>query len=122
LWKLHGKLLTNKAKLWTSKDNWDLIGDETSVYIANFSTKNVLTVSDPGVEVTEDTMVPFKSSQMWAKGEPNEEGFYTLTSIDSGKVLTANSALSLTIEGKKIILSWTFQLQRLIILNGSSLF
>ena len=99
LWKLYGNLLINKAKLWTSKNNWDLIGDETSVCIANKATKNVLTISDPGAEVTEDTMVPFKSSQMWAKGEANKDGYFTLTSIDSGKVLTANSALSLTIEG-----------------------
>ena len=100
MWKLDSNLLISKAKLWTSKDDWDLIVDETSVCIQNKTTEKVLTITDSGGEVTEDTMVPFKSSQMWAKGEPNKDGYFTLTNIDSGKVLTTNSASSLTIEGK----------------------
>ena len=102
MWKLDSNLLINKARLWTSKDNWDLTVDETWVCIQNKSTEKVLTVSDSGVEVSEDNMVPF-TSQMWTKGEPNKDGYFTLTSIDSGKVLTANWALSLTIEGKNLV-------------------
>ena len=105
MWKLDSNSLMNKAKVWTSKDDWDLIENETSVCIQNKTTEKVLTITDSGEEVTEDTMVPFKSSQMWAKGEPNKDGYFTLTSIDSRQLLTANSALCLTIEGKNSICS-----------------
>ena len=116
MWKLDTNLLINKARLWTSKDNWDLMVDETWVCIQNKSTEKVLTISNSGAEVIEDTMVPFKSSQMWTKGEPNKDGYFTLTSIDSGKVLTANWALSLTIEGKNLVELWTSQIQNCVIL------
>ena len=120
MWKLDSNLLINKARLWTSKDNWDLTVDETWVCIQNKSTEKVLTVSDSGVEVSEDTMVPF-TSQMWTKGEPNKDGYFTLTSIDSGKVLTANWALSLTIEGKNLVELWKSQIQNHVILPSTNL-
>ena len=68
--------------------------------IQNKLTQKVLTITESGEEVTEETMVPFNSNQMWSKGAPNKDGYFTLTNKDSGKVLTANSASSLTIEGK----------------------
>ena len=68
--------------------------------IQNKLTQKVLTITESGEEVTEETMVPFNSNQMWSKGAPNKDGYFTLTNKDSGKVLTANSASGLTIEGK----------------------
>ena len=79
-----------------------MIVDETSVVIQNKLTEKVLTITESGEEVTEETMVPLNSNQMWAKGEPNKDGYFTLTNIDSGKVLTANSASSLTIVNRVI--------------------
>jgi len=96
LWMLNDTTFINKANVWQSDDEWKLLtindGTSTSTYIANLSNNTVL-----GIENFDDTVVAknfdqYKFEEAWIKGEPDNQGFFTLTNMKSRKILTAISA------------------------------
>ena len=60
--------------------------------------------------VIQEFLVEGKASQLWKKGEPDVEGYFTLQNSGEPKVLTAISESSLEIKGIRWILlsSWLF--------------
>ena len=101
---LNDTTFINKANVWQSDDEWKLLtindGTSTSVYIANLSNNTVL-----GIENFDDTVVAknfdqYKFEEAWIKGEPDNQGFFTLTNMKSRKILTAISAQILKVIGK----------------------
>ena len=63
-----------------------------------------------GKVIEEVKVVEVKAEQLWKKGEPDAEGYFTLQNIGEPKVLTAISESSLEIKGMRWILlsSWLF--------------
>ena len=96
---LNDTTLKNKANIWQSNDDWKLETINQSIYIENMSNHTVL-----GIEKT-DTVIAenfnrHKFGEAWIKGEPDNEGFFTLTNMKSRKLLTAISAQILKVMGK----------------------
>ena len=96
MWKLSGTTLVNRAHKWNSDDTWLLKPTEANnYYIENVSENKVLGIQDDQVD-----LVQASAKELWQMGEPNREGYFTLTSSSSGKALTAISANCLEIKGK----------------------
>ena len=71
------------------------------VYIENKLTNKFLVAVENSTTVTGKILAQNESKQMWKKGVPNHEGYFTLTLtyLASNKVLTATNATSLEIKG-----------------------
>ena len=80
-------------------DKWKFIESEKShsIYIENSSKEKVLEATKDGkviLEVKDED----KDEQLWKKGVPNNEGYFTLEN-ENGKVITAMSNGGLEIKG-----------------------
>ena len=99
LWKVDGSNLKNKAAVWISSDEYNIKPSKSKlVYIENNSTGKVMGVFHDG-KVIEEDFVEGKPRQLWRKGEPDDNGYFTLKTPGSKKVLTAVSASELHIKG-----------------------
>ena len=100
-WKLDDKMLKNKAGVWKSVDSWNFtIKDDDWFYIKNNSTTKVLGATSDG-KVIQEVFVEGKADQLWKKGEPDAEGYFTLQNYGEPKLLTAISESSLEIKGMR---------------------
>ena len=100
-WKLgNNKRLENEEGVWKSDDLWIFkIKRDDMIYIENTSKAKVLEATSDG-KVIQELLVEGKADQLWKKGEPNAEGYFTLRhSGKPWKVLTAISESSLEIKG-----------------------
>jgi hypothetical protein len=68
------------------------------IYIENTSNTRVLGATSDG-KVIQEFLVEGKANQLWKKGKPDDEGYYTLQNSGESKVLTAISERSLEIKG-----------------------
>ena len=96
---LNDTTLKNKANIWQSNDNWKLETINQSIYIENMSNHTVLGIAKTDIVIAED-LDQYKFGEAWIKGEPDNEGFFTLTNMKSRKLLTAISAKILKVMGK----------------------
>ena len=100
-------MLKNKAGLWKSDDSWTFITkDDNLIYIKNTSKTKVLAatrrfLNDDNVSL--EAGVAGKAEQLWRKGKPDAEGYFTLENSAVPKVLTAISESFLEIKGKIIL-------------------
>ena len=74
-------------------------GDD-KIYVENTSTAKVLGATSDG-KVVQEFLVEGKADQLWKKGEPDAEGYFTLQNSGEPKVLTAISESSLEIKGMR---------------------
>ena len=96
-------MLKNKKGAWKSDDNWKFKPQRPLnglLYIENTSKRKVL-VSTSDSKVIEEVKVEGKAEQLWKKGEPDTEGYFTLQNSGEPKVLTAISESSLEIIGMR---------------------
>ena len=77
---------------WVFKTKTDLI------YIENIVSKKVLATTNDGKVIPED-YEEGKAQQLWKKGEPNAEGYFTLENVKEAKIMTAISSSILKIKG-----------------------
>ena len=90
LWKLDGRMLENKKGLWKSgaKEKWKFTSEGDLIRIENiwkkkaFGTTNDILVKLENIEDNKD-------GQLWNKGEPNNDGYFTLENEKVSKFLTA---------------------------------
>ena len=100
-WKLEDNMLKNMAGLWKSVDSWTFkTKDDEVIYIENTSKAKVLGATSDG-KVIQEFLVEGKADQLWKKGEPDAEGYFTLQNSGEPKVLTAISESSLEIKGMR---------------------
>ena len=94
-------MLKDKTGLWKSVDSWTFKtkGDDL-IYIENTSKTKVLGLTSDD-KVIEEFLVEDKDDQIWIKGEPDAEGYFTLqnSDFDEPKVLTAISESDLEMKG-----------------------
>ena len=68
------------------------------IYIQNILTKKVLGSTNDIVS-QEDYLKGNKAQQLWKKGEPNAEGYFTLENFNRTEIMTAVSSSILQIKG-----------------------
>ena len=89
LWKLENNILHNKGKIWESDEKWVFRRQTIDlIYIQNILTKKVLGSTNDIVS-QEDYLKGNKAQQLWKKGEPNAEGYFTLETSTGTKIMTA---------------------------------
>ena len=71
--------------------------EDDLIYIENTSKTKVLG-STSDCKVIEEVKVEGKAEQLWNKGEPDAEGYFTLQNYGEPKLLTAISESSLEIK------------------------
>ena len=72
-------MLKNKGGLWKSVDSWiSKTEDDGLIYIQNTSKTKVLGAKSDG-EVIQEVFAEGKANQLWKKGRPDDEGYFTLT-------------------------------------------
>ena len=102
LWKFEGDVLKSKSgTIWKPEEQWTFVTaekDGRTGYIANSQKDIGLGIT--GDSVHEVTSYQNDATQIWKKGQPDHEGYFTLTSQRSQKVLTAISDQILEIKGK----------------------
>ena len=78
-WRLDGNVLKNQAGHWESADAWNFkTKDDDLIYIENISKAKFLGTTIDGKVILED-FEENKAGQLWEKGMPNGEGYFTLT-------------------------------------------
>ena len=96
-------MLKNKAGLWKSDDSWTFTTeDDDLIYIENRLKTKVLGATSDG-KVIPEVFVAGKAEQLWKKGKPDAEGYFTLENSEVPKVLTAISESGLEIKGNIIL-------------------
>ena len=94
-------LLKNKQRLWFSFHKWKFKDKEElhSIYIENSSRTKVLGTEKDG-KVILQIKDEEKAEQLWKKGVPDNEGYFTLENVNgNGKIMTAISDHDLQIKG-----------------------
>ena len=89
------------AGLWKSVDSWIFkTKDDEVIYIENTSKTKVLGATSDG-KVIQEVFEEGKADQLWKKGKPDAEGYFSLQGSKSSKILTATSGndLHLTVQG-----------------------
>ena len=82
-----------------SNEEWNFKDKHDMIYIENISRKKVLGITNDSEVILEDFKED-KAEQLWKKGEPNADGYFTLENSKVPKVITANSSGGLEIKGK----------------------
>ena len=92
-------MLKNKGELWKSVDSWIFKPkDDELIYIENTSETKVLGATSDG-KVIQEVFVDGKADQLWKKGKPDAEGYFTLNNYGVPKIITAISESGLEIKG-----------------------
>ena len=94
-------MLKNKAGIWISLDQWifkpkDNAPNNDLIYIGNPS---LVLEATSEFKVIQEFLVEGKAEQIWKKGKPDVEGYFTLDNYGEPKVLTAISESGLEIKG-----------------------
>ena len=99
-------MLENRDNLWVSNEIWFFQPKSGLIYIENNMTGKVLGLTNDSIVSLEDYVVG-DAQQLWIKGEPTVEGYYTLENSGVPMVLTAVSKMmnnvsesSLEVKGK----------------------
>ena len=91
-------MLENKDKIWVSNETWVFKNKTDLICIENIITKKVL-VSTNYSKVSQEDYEEGKAQQLWKKGEPNAEGYFTLGNFNRTEIMTAVSSSILQIKG-----------------------
>ena len=96
-------MLQNEKGIWTSDQEWNFKNKDDLIYIENISKTEVLGSTSDG-NVFFENFEENKTEQLWKKGKPNAEGYFTLQNAKVQKVMTAVSSSGLKIRGDIITL------------------
>ena len=103
-------MLENKAGFWKGSHEWNFRTKMNSVdliyieYIISSGpplniTETLILEAKNGAVAFELDIEENKAEQLWKKGEPNAEGYFTLQNSKLLKVMTAASSTNLEIQG-----------------------
>ena len=82
-----------------SDEEWNFKTKDELIYIEDISNKKFLESSNDGNVYWMD-FEENKPQQLWKRGEPNSEGYFSLKNSIVPKFMTATSATTLEIKGK----------------------
>ena len=88
-----------------SSDTWNFKHQNNSIYVENISKTKVLAQSEIDDTVILEDFNENKKEQLWTKGEPNEEGYFTLkkSRYHRDYAITAVSSNSIIVTCKIIL-------------------
>ena len=90
----------NKADNWEAADAWNLIpNEEGTMYFISNTSDNDQVLARSNNEVIPKLKSLHDDNQLWIKGEVDDDGYFTLETVDSAKVLTVTSASNLETQG-----------------------
>ena len=81
-----------------SDEKWVFKTKNNLIYIENIKTKKVLESKNDG-KVSQEDYEEGKAQQLWKKGEPNAEGYFTLGNFNRTEIMTAVSSSILQSKG-----------------------
>ena len=94
-------MLQNKEGHWVSDQDWNFKpGKDGLIYIENIEEDQVLAFRKLNNNVVLEEFEEDKAEQLWKKGEPDDEGYFTLENSKVPKILTAFSTTILKVKGK----------------------
>ena len=94
-------MLKNKKGLWMSDEQWNFkTNDDDLIHIENIAKTKVLATASDGQIILED-LEDGKAEQLWKKGKPNTEGYFTLENSKLPKLMTGISSSDLEIKGNR---------------------
>ena len=96
-------MLKNKKGTWMSDEQWNFkTSNDDSIHIENISKTKVLATASDGQVILED-LEEGKAEQLWKKGKPDAEGYFTLINSKVPKIMTAISSSVLQMKGNIIL-------------------
>jgi hypothetical protein len=96
-------MLKNKKGRWMSDEQWNFkTNNDDLIYIENISKTKVLATASDGEVILED-LEEDKAEQLWKKGMPDAEGYFTLINSKVPKIMTAISSSVLQMKGNIIL-------------------
>ena len=95
-------MLQNKDGIWNSNDMWNFTSKEDLIRIENVN-KTKVWGSKTDSKVVLENFEEDKDEQLWKKGEPNNEGYFTLENYKVSKIVTAASSTILELKGNKTL-------------------
>ena len=96
-------MLKNKKGRWISDEQWNFkTNNDDLVHIENISKTKVLATASDGEVILED-LEEGKAEQLWKKGMPDAEGYFTLINSKVPKIMTAISPSVLQMKGNIIL-------------------
>ena len=124
LWKFEGKFLKNKEDNWEHKTKeWSTPKKGALIYIQNDLKVLAFQQSSNKVELEDknDNLIDDKDyRQLWRKGTPNIEGYFTLENYQSKTFMTATSGVDLAVKGLMSNLNYpVLHLKRLFLFQHS---
>ena len=97
---MYGNVLRNAGDMfWTSDDVWNFKTKDDLIYIENISKAKVLGTANNSKVILE-ALKENKAGQLWKKGIPDANGYFTFENFEVPKVLTASFLGDLEIKGK----------------------
>ena len=79
-------------------DSWHFTTKDDLIHIKNIKKEKILGATNEGKVILED-LEEDSANQLWKKGEPDNEGYFSLENSQVPKVMTAISSQSLEIQG-----------------------
>ena len=96
-------MLKNKKGRWMSDEQWNFkTNNDDLIHIENVSKTKVLATASDGQVILED-LEEGKAEQLWKKGKPDAEGYFTLINSKVPKIMTAISPSVLQMKGNIIL-------------------
>ena len=96
-------MLKNKKATWMSDEQWNFkTSNDDLIHIENISKTKVLATASDGQVILED-LEEGKAEQLWKKGKPDAEGYFTLINSKVPKIMTAISPSVLQMKGNIIL-------------------
>ena len=94
-------MLQNKEGHWVSDHDWNFKpGKDGLIYIESITDDQVLEFrQDLDNTVVLEEFEEDKAEQLWKKGEPDDEGYFTLENSKVSKIMTAFSETILKVKG-----------------------
>ena len=80
-------MLQNYLYGFDSEDEWNFKNKDDLIYIENISKTKVLEATDDDKVILED-FEKDKAEQLWKRGAPNAEGYFTIENYKVPKVMT----------------------------------
>ena len=80
-------MLQHKKEVWEPDEVWNFKPKDDLIYIENVSNAKVLGATSDGKVIPQDFEVD-KAEQLWKKGVPNAEGYFTLENSKVSKFIT----------------------------------
>ena len=81
-----------------SNDAWNFTTKDDLIHIENVNKEKILGATNEG-KVILGALEEDRADQLWKKGEPDNEGYFSLENSQVPKVMTAISSNSLEIKG-----------------------